>query len=177
MTGATDPDEKQPLRPRWAWRFISVPLILGGFLFLLYGPGLFVYQVTVWLQDGRWIKLPAIYLYEPPHVPETPKEIAFYLQNGLLVQPDMKVKLTDRTEILAEINALRKLQRFVPSLPLQPWLSEPRSWRGLHKIVRYILDDLSVPVFFFCCGLALLLGGLGIENELESAPDKRPKGP
>jgi hypothetical protein len=184
MTAASDPGQKQWLPPRWVDRLFSVPLILGGLILFLYGPGLFILQVTVWLQDGRWIQLPGIYLFEPPIVPDSPEDIAFYVANGLPVQPALKVKLTDRTEILAEIHALRTVNRFLPSLGPTPRLSEPISWRGVHKIVHFFLkivhfflDVLSVPVLSFCSGLVLLLGVRVTQDEIRFEHHKRRKGP
>jgi hypothetical protein len=155
---------------------MSVLLYLGACYFFLHGSALLYVQVETWLKEGRWIKLPATYLFEPPIVPRTPEDVAFYVANGLPVQPALKKTLTKQADIMAEIRALRSVSSLLPSRWREPWLSEPKSWLGLHKIVRYFLKDTSIPFLFFCCGLALLLWGFAIENNLEPVPGGKPKG-
>lgn len=88
--------------------------------FLLYGLFLFATQVFNWFYSGVWVKYPLISLF-------------------------VKIK-NDGINIFGITNQDQNI--LIPSfwyVKSPSWLAEPQSWIGLHKIVMFLLVNISLP--------------------------------
>ena len=138
---------------------IAVPGFLIVVGLALYAPALLAYQGYLWLRSGFWISLPASILFEDE------KAVGlhwFGLSHEL-----------SQSQFRSLIIAIQDLLQVVPdSWFASQWLSRPTSWIGAHKLVRVLLDFISVPFLTLCTALALLIAlvrWLPSENEAARA--------
>jgi hypothetical protein len=128
--------------------------------------GLLGFQVLFYLHDGFWTPLPAVYLFERPPIPQNQEARKLYV--ALCVdEARSEARRNQKGEIdeeavaadsLAHLKSLQSLTAFVPCASVK-WISRPTGWLGLHKIVRGVLDEVSITVFVIGSGLMLLWVG------------------
>ncbi len=107
------------------WTFVMLPAIYGSLLFCN--------QVYLLLREGIWVSLPAKYLFVQPIVE---KEI-----RGATLSHHAP-EVTRHRELIRGI-----LNRVVPILQSEnSWVARPSSWFGVHRVILFLLDTLSIPV-------------------------------
>lgn len=96
-------------------------------------------------------------------------QVVLYLRSGVW-PPLSAVNLFINQEVNFTEDQLKLLQ-YVPTTTLyQEWLLHPVDWFGLHKIILWLLNGVSVP------GLVLLLAatlGYSAEKVMEETPKSR----
>ena len=131
-------------------------------------------QVYQWLKFGAWARLPALYLFEPPPVPNNRAEFESLVE-AQFKEHSSKGREIKKSEIESEVRALVGVMQVVPTLTSSPenWLSKPHGWIGLNKLVRGVLTACPVWLFNFlmCC----LLGYIALQI-VEYRPEPEEKG-
>lgn len=145
--------------------FARVFAIVGGLL-LVGGIVLFVYQAYLYVELGIWGKLPASSLFVEPRTPV----------DELQVSKDIE-KLRSATGIFSrqlpasvrELMVYEKLHSVVPDWLRSntSWLSDPDHLYGLHNIIIWLLDFLSISVFLLLVGTTIL--ALSLRDSLKDA--------
>jgi hypothetical protein len=135
---------------------MKILLQLIGFILILYSIGIFSTQCYLLLNEGTWLSLPATYMVAT-------KECA------LEYQLQLKTKDLNLDEYLKQQNEL--FDKISPHLLVyngdqDNWFSHPTSMLGLHKIVLWVLNLLSIPVIIYFIGLIFLQVSKSISAEL-----------
>src|SRR5438067_1716069 len=102
----------------------AVFLTLGLFL-LFYFPALYIWQSYRWLDTGQWISLPA--------------SLAFANLSELreMAQASSDPVTQKNFAVLA----------FVPEFQATEWMTDPKRWLGIHKLVMWSLEAFHIGFF------------------------------
>lgn len=125
----------RPARQAIGWAMTVVALAL-----MLYGAGLWLWQVYRWAQRGDWFPLPAI--------------LAF--QNLSAV----RARAAASTDPVTHENMT--LLGWLPQLPRPEWLDHPRQWDGMHRAAAWVLDNANLGVCVIVLGVTCLVVGAWI---------------
>ena len=118
---------------------------------ILYGVFLPSYQAYVWLRTDVWVALPSEYLLRKPVF------VTAFPNMTIKADPpadEYSAAYTNEPKKV-EFDATRQVLSVVPSLQLSwPWLTEPHSWLGVHRIVtaclRFPISLLMVVIWLTC---------------------------
>ncbi len=142
--------------PPYLERFLARSFAVVGVLLLVAGLILLVYQMYLYVELGVWGRLPAsslfIELKYPVDIDQVSKD-AEKLRSPAVTPAQRQLPASAREFIIHE-----RLNSVVPDwFRSKPsWLADPHRLYGLHNIVRWLLDFLSLPVFLFLVGIIIL---------------------
>ena len=152
--------------PRYLERFFERGFAVLGALLLVAGLALFLYQAYLYVDLGIWGKLPASSLFVEPRIPV----------DGFQVSKDIEKPPVQRQlpASVRELIAYEKLYSIVPDWfrSKTSWLADPDYLYGLHNIVIWLLDFLSISVFLLLVGTTILALSLR-ESSRDAVPVRR----
>lgn len=152
----------EPGFPTYLEKLFSRMFGIFGGLLLLGGLVIFLYQAYLYIDLGIWGKLPASSLFVEPRTPvnelQVSKEVEKLLATGAFSK--------QLPASVRELIVYEKLHYVVPDWfrSKTSWLSEPTHLYGLHNVVIWLLDFLSISVFLFLVGTIIL--ALSFREEL-----------
>jgi len=157
--------------PAYLEKFLAWSFAVVGALLLLAGLLLFVYQAYLYLDLGVWGRLPASSLFVEPKYPVDANQVSKDIDKlrsptGAPVQKQLPASVS-------ELIVYEKLHSVVPDWfrSKTSWLADPDHLYGLHNIVNWLLNFLSIPVLLILVGTTIL--ALSLRN---SSPDAVPVG-
>lgn len=127
----------------------------GGLLFVA-GLILLIYQVYLYVDLGVWGRLPASSLFVeakyPVDVEQVSKDVE-KLRSATSAPAQRQLPASVREMLVYE-----KLDSAVPNWfrSKTSWLADPDRLYGLHNVVSWLLNFLSIPVFLFLVGATIL---------------------
>jgi hypothetical protein len=116
-----------------------------GLLLVLYFPALFLWQVVRWLDTGLWISLPAILAFTN--------------------HAEFQSLVAGNPAAMKNFAVLSFLPEFGPS----PWLTEPKAWIGVHRIVMWVLEHCHIGFLSATLGVFGIATGIGISTKQADA--------
>lgn len=142
--------------PPYLERFFARLFAAIGGLLLVAGLILLIYQVYLYVDLGVWGRLPASSLFVEAKYPVDVKQVskdAEKLRSATGAPAQRQLPASVREMIVYE-----KLDSAVPHWfrSKTSWLGDPDQLYGLHNIVSWLLDLLSIPVFLFLVGTTIL---------------------
>lgn len=132
--------------PKYLERFVAQSFTGLGVLLFAAGLILLVYQMYLYAELGVWGKLPASSLFIEP----TPSAIRL---SDIPTEAQGKLPASYREYIVNQ-----RLNSVVPDwFRSKPsWLADPDRFYGIHNLVSWFLDFLSIPVFLLLIGITLI---------------------
>lgn len=132
-------------------RVVAAVVSALGWLLILYGPVLWLWQIYRWLERGQWFPLPAL--------------LAF--QNLSAV----RTAAASSTDPVTRENL--QLLAYLPQLPRPEWFDHPREWLGLHRAVMWTLENAHIGVGAALLGaICVVMGAALYPSRRAGAPDK-----
>lgn len=142
--------------PLYLERFFARAFAVVGALLVLAGLVLFVYQAYLYVEFGIWGKLPASILFVEPRAPIDERQVSEDIEK--LRSPTGAAAQRQLPASVRELIVYEKLYSVVPDWfrSKTSWLADPDHLYGLHNIVIWLLDFLSISVFLLLVGMTIL---------------------
>lgn len=142
--------------PPYLEKFFARSFAALGVVILVVGLILLVYQVYLYVELGVWGKLPASTLFVEPKYPVDVDQVTRDAQE--LRSPTGTPAQRQLPPSVRELIVHEKLHSAVPDWfrSKTSWLTDPDRLYGLHNIVSWLLNFLSIPVLLFFIGTTIL---------------------
>lgn len=182
--------------PLYLERFVARAFAALGVLLFMAGLVLFLYQAYLYVELGIWGKLPTSSLFVEPRTPVDELQVSKDIEKlrsptGAPVQRQLPGKpsaadffidpsptgVAVQRQLPASVRELMvydKLHSVVPDWfrSKSSWLADPDHLYGLHNIVSWLLDFLSLSVFLLLAGTTILALSLR-ESSRDAVPVSR----
>ncbi len=143
--------------PSYLEWFFGRAFAVVGALLLLAGLMFFAYQTFLYMDLGIWGKLPASSLFVEPTYPSDERQALKDMERQF---PSAGTAMRKQLpESFRELVVYKKLDSIVPDWfrSKKSWLADPDHLYGLHNIVIWLLDFLSIPIFLALVGAIILV--------------------
>lgn len=142
--------------PPYLERFLNRSFAIFGVLVLAAGLILLAYQTYLYVQLGVWGRLPASSLFIELKYPVKLDQVSRDAEKlrsspGALAKRQLPVSAREFI-VYEELNSV--VPDWFRSKP--SWLADPNRLYGLHNIVSWLLDFISIPAFLFLVGITIL---------------------
>jgi len=182
----------EPGVPLYLERFVARAFAVLGVLLLATGLVLFLFQAYLYVELGIWGKLPASSLFVEPRTPVDELQVSKDIEKlrsptGAPVQRQLPGKHSaadffidpsptgvpvQKRQLPASARELIVYERLYSVIPdwfrsKTSWLADPDHLYGLHNIVIWLLDFVSISVFLLLVGTTIL--AISLRDSLKDA--------